>query len=300
MNTANRIVGIHGIGHEFLTAPQLESRWLEAIQGGLEVAGYPRNKREEFAMVSYGDIFRQPGTKGISHYDERDIEEGWEEALLIAWWQEAAMLSAENRDNNDPLGEDSTIQGPELSGKGRTPVSVQRALKQLSKSKFFKALGSPHILIFGLKQVRKFLYDPDIKKAILQRVEELVSSDTNVIIGHSLGSVVAYEALCAHPEWRVHTLVTLGSPLGIQTLIFDALTPKPDNGQGKWPNVVQWFNIADKGDIVALEKDLAPLFKGNANQVVNDKRVYNGWESHSVEIYLTARETGEAIAKGLY
>jgi pimeloyl-ACP methyl ester carboxylesterase len=30
-----------------------------------------------------------------------------------------------------------------------------------------------------------------------------VRADTAVLIGHSLGSVVAYEALCAHPEWSV-------------------------------------------------------------------------------------------------
>ena len=49
---------------------------------------------------------------------------------------------------------------------------------------------------------------------------------TEVIVAHSLGSVVAYEALCAHPEWPVRNLVTLGSPLGIRNLIFDQLVPR--------------------------------------------------------------------------
>ena len=55
------------------------------------------------------------------------------------------------------------------------------------------------------------------------------------MVGHSLGSVVAYEALCAHPEWPVRALVTLGSPLGIRNLIFDRLVPAPaagDSGRG--------------------------------------------------------------------
>ena len=45
---------------------------------------------------------------------------------------------------------------------------------------------------------------------------------------------------------------------------------------------------------MALEKRLAPLF-GN----VMDQPVYNGWESHSVTRYLTAQETGRAVAEGL-
>jgi hypothetical protein len=270
------------------------------MQGGLEVAGYPRNKREEFAMVSYGDIFRQPGTKGIPYYDEQDIEEGWEEELLMAWWQEAANLSSENRLDDDPVGEDPSIQGPGFSGKGRVSSSVQSALNELSKSRFFKALGPQNILIFQLKQVRQYLFDSKTKQDILQRVAAKVSTDTRVLIGHSLGSVVAYEALCAYPEWNIDTLVTLGSPLGIANLIFDVLTPKPENSKGKWPNVQQWVNIADKGDIVALEKTLAPKFNQGFDQVVIDKIVNNGWESHSAENYLTAKETGSAIASGLY
>jgi pimeloyl-ACP methyl ester carboxylesterase len=151
-------------------------------------------------------------------------------------------------------------------------------------------------LIFGLKQVGWYLHNLAIKKAILQRVNDKVSSETRVIIGHSLGSIVAYEALCEdHPDWNVHTLVTLGSPLGID-LIFDSLTPKPENRVGAWPHVEQWINIADKGDIVALKKELAPLFPTG---YLIDEPVYNGWKSHSAERYLTARETGQAIAAGL-
>ena len=55
-----------------------------------------------------------------------------------------------------------------------------------------------------------------------------------MLVGHSLGSVVAYEALCANPEWPVRMLVTLGSPLGIPNLIFDRLEPAPlPDGHGR-------------------------------------------------------------------
>lgn len=291
-----KIVGIHGILHEYASSTQIEHNWLLALQGGLDEAKAPRVERGDFTAVSYGSLFRPSERRSgnIPKLSASDVEEGWEQELLITWWREAAALSQANRSEDDPLGEDPSIQEPEFQGRGRTPIVVQGALKQLTKSRFFKAVGPERVLIFGLKQVRRFLHDPEMKQAILQRVSEKVSTNTRVIIGHSLGSIVAYEALCKHPEWNVHTLVTLGSPLGIPGLIFDSLTPKPENGQGVWPNVKQWFNIADKGDIVALEKELAPYFEG-----VVDRLVYNGWESHSAERYLTAPETGEAVATGL-
>jgi hypothetical protein len=292
-----KVVGIHGILHEYAGSAQIENNWLLALQGGLDEAGVPRIERQDFTAVSYGSLFRPSGRRSanVPQLSAKDVEEGWEQELLFAWWREAAALSQGNRRENDPLGEDPSIQKPEFQGRGRTSAVVQHALKQLAKSRFFKAVGPERVLIFGLKQVRRFLHDPEMKQAILQRVSEKVSTNTRVIIGHSLGSIVAYEALCEHPEWNINTLVTLGSPLGIPGLIFDSLTPKPENGRGAWPNVKQWFNIADKGDIVALEKELAPYFGD-----VVDQLVYNGWESHSAERYLTARETGQAVAAGLF
>jgi pimeloyl-ACP methyl ester carboxylesterase len=120
------------------------------------------------------------------------------------------------------------------------------------------------------------------------------------MVGHSLGSVVAYEALCAHPEWPVRALVTLGSPLGIRNLIFDRLVPAPAEGpggpRGGWPGAVRsWVNVADAGDVVALVKDLRPLF----GEQLACYLVCNGSHAHDVRPYLTAAETGAAIAAGL-
>jgi hypothetical protein len=95
----------------------------------------------------------------------------------------------------------------------------------------------------------------------------------------------------------VVSFITLGSPLGIRNLIFDRLTPQPGSeGIGTWPGCVKhWTNIADKGDVVALQKELAPLF---GNQV-KDILVYNGSDAHHGERYLTTREAGEAACEGL-
>jgi hypothetical protein len=91
-------------------------------------------------------------------------------------------------------------------------------------------------------------------------------------------------------------LITLGSPLGLPNLIFDRLEPTPVAGQGAWPgNVRSWSNIADRHDIVAAVKDLAPLFKG-----VRDIRVANEALAHDASPYLTAKETGASILEALH
>ena len=128
-----------------------------------------------------------------------------------------------------------------------------------------------------------------------------VDARTCVFIGHSLGSVVAYEYLCHYPKPESAVLITLGSPLGIRTVIFDVLTPPPTAaGAGAWPGTSSWTNIADRDDIVALRKDLAPLFPPPAGvPAIVDRLVDNGGKPHSAERYLTTREAGAAIEAGL-
>jgi pimeloyl-ACP methyl ester carboxylesterase len=128
-------------------------------------------------------------------------------------------------------------------------------------------------------------------------VGKLITADTRVVVAHSLGSVVAYETLAAMPGHSVRALVTLGSPLGIGKLIFDRLEPNPDCGLGAWPGTedLVWTNVADRGDVVALEKDLRPRF---GPRVINTV-VHNGAHAHAVSAYLTDKLTGAAIARGL-
>jgi hypothetical protein len=300
----SKVVGVHGIANTFATAAQLKDSWLKALAGGIEEAGGAPVASSELDVVAYGALFRLDGVgrervpRGIERStDARTFksQEEWERELLERWWIAAADLSSQNRKRGgtDDLGEDPGIEPPGLEGRARTPDFVQAALRQLTKSRFFRPIA-PTVLISELRQVRLFLHEPEFKKAILERFRQKISPETSVVIGHSLGSVVAYEALCSPGEWNIKLFATLGSPLGIPNVVFEALTPKPVAGRGTRPNVTRWVNIADRGDLVALEKKLAPKFGD-----VEDILVYNGWKSHDVLRYLSAAETGKAVYEAL-
>jgi hypothetical protein len=129
---------------------------------------------------------------------------------------------------------------------------------------------------------------------VLGRLESTVGPGTRAIVAHSLGSVVAYEALCAHREWGIDTLVTLGSPLGWAS-IGALLTPPVRDGRGFWPNVARWVNVAAREDGVAIVKELAPIFGK-----VDDRPIRNGRRhAHAAERYLTSAECVSAIVDGL-
>jgi hypothetical protein len=282
----SRIVLVHGIGQQVKGPRTILDEWYPALCDGLAIAHDTDVKpgQDEVAVGFYGDIFRLQGGRGLDGppRDASDVSAPEDKQWLRTWWEEAATT-------------ETSVHGPDEPGRIRTANWIQQALDALSHSAFFAGL-SEHTLVSSLSQVRRYFTDPAIRQAIRDRVGACVTSETRVIVAHSLGTVAAYEAMCAHPQWSGISLVTLGSPLGIRNLVFDRLEPPPSAHRGRWPqSASNWVNIADTGDIVALVKALQPLFDGP----VTDVLVHNGARAHDVRPYLTARETGRAVAAGL-
>lgn len=278
-----KIVGVHGIGQQFKGENTLRAEWLPALKDGLARSGHQLASDSDFKCAFYGELFR-PGGKGGTDppYDASDVAEEWEEELLEQWWREAARI-------------EPTVRGPNASTKGSVSSIAQRALDALSHSRFFTGLAE-RALIYDLKQVRRYLHESEVRRVARASVQQAIGPETRVVIGHSLGSVVAYEALCSHPDCAVTAFVTIGSPLGIRNLIFEALEPSPRCGVGVWPTgIKRWVNISDSSDVVALVKDLSSRFGSR----VDDHQVSNGAKAHDATRYLTTQEVGDAVAIGL-
>ncbi|MFI6803711.1 hypothetical protein ACIBO6_01625 [Streptomyces luteogriseus] len=273
-----RIVGVHGVGKQRLGSKTLLKDWEPALADGLDRAGGPQLAPGDLHMAFYGDLFRPAGhtlAVGDPMFTADDVDEV-EAELLMEWWAACARVDPAV----PPPGGDTLV---------RSPRAVQTALRVLQHSRFFGGI-SLRALVFDLKQVRRYLTDEDLRVAARKAVEEAIGPDTRVVVAHSLGSVVAFEALCKRQGHGVRALVTLGSPLGMR-MVVDRLRPGPET----WPGTASWTNVVDEGDVVAAVKDLS-LFFGTG---VVGKVVHNGSHAHDATLYLTAKETGEAVAEGL-
>ncbi len=145
-----------------------------------------------------------------------------------------------------------------------------------------------------LAQVAAYIQNPAVRTAARGRVEAAVAADTRVVVAHSLGTIVAYEALCAHPEWGVTDFVTIGCPLAAK-VVHPWLQPCPSEGKGAWPGSVQrWTNVADAVDPAATNS-----LNGQFDGPVTEYTVDNGHRVHDPEPYLNNRWTGQAVARGL-
>jgi hypothetical protein len=284
-----RIVVIHGIGQEMEGPSTLHARLFPALRDGMLRAGADIDPGD-VAFASYGELFRPAGEflAPTPYYDDSDVEPGYEEDLLIALWGGAASC-------------DQAIIPPDEEVLARTPSAARRALAALTTSRFLAGIAE-RSFIGDLKQVRTYFCDDEMRADIQKKVMQTITGGTRVIVGHSLGSVVAYEVLFTQPHQGVGALITLGSPLGLRNLVFDRLRPRPviDAGSGQfkgaWPPVRTWANVADTGDVVAAVEDLRPLFGEEVRQL----RVHNGASAHDMSSYLTDPKTGQLISAGLH
>jgi pimeloyl-ACP methyl ester carboxylesterase len=145
-----------------------------------------------------------------------------------------------------------------------------------------------------MDQLGRFLAAGDVRAAVRERMDRVLGPDTELVIAHSLGSLVSYQVLAARPELDP-ALITMGSPLATQ-FAFDRLRPPPVDGVGVWPGSVRsWTNIVAVGDPACGGKGLAHRF---GDRVV-DHLVDNGHRAHDPEPYLNAAVTGAAVARAL-
>ncbi|MFI9172973.1 PGAP1-like alpha/beta domain-containing protein [Streptomyces lincolnensis] len=141
-----------------------------------------------------------------------------------------------------------------------------------------------------------YFFVPKIGDAIRDRLRAALDATDGpvVVVGHSLGTVVAYDVLSEdrYEDREIPLFVTLGSPLGY-TEIQDVLVGRPL----RVPAPVRlWTNFADPFDVVTLDTTLADDFRSMAN-VITDVPVDNrSPNSHAPCGYLRTREVRATVA----
>ncbi len=304
----SQIVLVHGIGQTQEGADTQELDWIGALASGIRKADHPDladaigNRPGpglvEARMAHYADLFQNPLEQGagMGAVGLDDTAEEFAAAILAS----AACVAPDPRDRADAA---RAIKPDDLSRPDQQgwQSAIRPGVAALAELRWFapmavRAAGRAGFLT-ALREVPRYLDDVSIRAAAQDRVLALITPETRLVIGHSLGSVVAYEALHRLRQRREPLgLITLGSPLGLGAVIYCRLAPNP----ASTPEVLtSWHNFADKDDIVAARARLNPLFPPAASREispVDNPHPDNGAKPHDASHYLCKRSVGEATA----
>lgn len=299
------IVLVHGIGQEQYSADSLESRWLPSLAGGVRAAGHPeladrlwrdaRPGTPSARMAFYADVFAKPGQQGVGTLDWTSAEQQeLANSLLARLVENAALRSTSQVDRQEAEQALHQVRGDLADAQGLGAM-VRPLVNALVRIGPFARLGfavAEKLVVTTLRQVTLYLTDDDIRLRAQQRVADLIGRETRVVIAHSLGSVVAFETL-HRVAGGVPLLITLGSPLGLRTIVFDRLKPQPPVVPAE---VRRWVNIADRDDLVAAEPDLTRRFPETLDVLESHYTVDNGRNPHEATHYLAKPEVGLPVA----
>ena len=171
--------------------------------------------------------------------------------------------------------------------------ATRSLVARLARVGWFAHLGmaaAERLVDTALKQVTSYFGDSDIRSQAQLSVLNLVDDHTQVVVAHSLGSVVvAYEASFRLSQ-PLPLLVTIGSPLGLKTIVPTASSLD-----------LQCFPPWSDADLVSAAPDLAQFFDKVPQGSVFESgwRVDNGNQHHDSDRYLTSATVGRPIGETL-
>jgi hypothetical protein len=239
-----RIVFVHGRGQQGLDPVELKSNWLESLRLGATAIGRALPDNLDVAFPYYGDILEK-FTKAYDVPLTSDIKTrgGQGNDEFLAFQAEVAEALRQRSGVTDAQVDAEYGANP----KSRGPLNwewVQAILRALDKNGF--GMSEAALELFT-RDVFLYATRTGVRDEIDRVVSATLTEQPTVVVGHSLGSVVAYHVLRSDSRsLRVPFFLTVGCPLGVRP-IRDQFRPL------RFPTPVKsWFNAFDTRDVVAL------------------------------------------------
>ncbi|SES25513.1 alpha/beta fold hydrolase [Pedobacter rhizosphaerae] len=229
-----KLIFVHGHTQLDCDALELKKKWTDALKTGLSRSGLSMPiSKNDIELPYFGALLQGLATSAnwaleqtvkqanISHHEET--------RLIHDFLLEVAKNTGINIQQ---MAIDLAIPDQK-----RSPLNwawVTAILESLDKQ-----------MNWGELSIRRFIYelfcyltDPVLRVRLNDIVKNQIDEEPCVVVGHGMGSIIAYNVMMENPHLQVSRLITLGNPMGLQS-ISAYLNPIsiPKSLRGDWYNV---------------------------------------------------------------
>jgi hypothetical protein len=280
-----RLVCVHGINNEGNSSAAIARDWVTIIE---RAAG----QTNLFSQVQVEAPFYGDELAGFTRSAKQTLTDAVAQSAGVVPDQDAAFAEEIVNEFAAALEIDAADiqQASEETAIAKGPGGVVTLPTLRLLEKYWPGAGD--FALQFVKQANAYFNHPGAKTTIDGLVAPaLTQPGPQIVIGHSLGSVVTFDILRNHAaDTRLY--LTLGSPLPLATVRNKLGRPlKVPSG------VARWLNAIDPTDFVGLGKGLEPpAFAGGIENVTD---VRNGWSAHGIKGYLSDARVVRAILDAL-
>ena len=157
-------------------------------------------------------------------------------------------------------------------------------------------------IMHRMSDVENYFRDDTIREDVRELFADVLRNhdEPTILIAHSLGTVIAYDALRAYADLDVSGLVTLGSPLSIGHFRTNLARTGESGDNLPVPEMLaKWVNVYSEMDPLTLGRGIQRYFEGggpNGRGPVDREAENTGYlDAHSPDQYLRSTETAKAI-----
>jgi len=316
----NAVVFIHGLARK--PAPdKLAELWLEGLgrDNPMPTVFLPPNagirpdlENADVFFNYYADVFygTEYETDFASYYEREGLEIAMEEALddiaanakpttpreiaFVAQFEaKLAMQSV-----LAPVSENLISTNLEIASWLPKPIK-QAIIKKAAMEAFYFLFNKEYKRADG----KLFMVRKELRDRLLARLSEAsAAAERVIVVSHSMGTMVAYDVLRNCQECpQVDTLITLGSPLGLQEVQDELRAVGVAQIDFPAERLAHWINVFDPLDPICgadprLANDYAPV----GNKQVKDLRESNwGKWRHTITHYFAGTLMRDSLLQAL-
>lgn len=244
-----RILFIHGRAQGGKDPAELRKIWIDTLEKGFQSIGQSLPENIVFDFPFYGDKLDE-----LTKVANLDDPEG---ILAKAYKTKGPSSDKEYQEflksALDEIKQRKTLDDNKIEAESDIPIK-EKGIQNWEWVHAIATFLDKHFMDVSEFTIEQFLTDvylyvnhPKVTKEINKIVEDMLTDEPTIVVGHSLGTVVAYKVIQDNiSKLNLQKFITVGSPLGISaisTKLGIADNPAGDNG---------WYNAYDERDIVAL------------------------------------------------
>ncbi|NJL00214.1 MAG: alpha/beta hydrolase [Spirulinaceae cyanobacterium SM2_1_0] len=301
------ILGIHGLNNKPPQA-QIEDWWRAAITEGLQKNCQIVNPEFHFELVYWADLLYK-----YSLHDDTDFSF---DPLYNSQPYRPAQSGAIKEYKDGWL--DSLQRGSfDVLGKTADSLRLRFEIEILSDVLLSRLLRDLHFYYDGDRFINNRQGQSELARLALRRELNAAirrhASKQMMVVAHSMGSIVAYDALRdlgqRDPDLEVPYFVTIGAPLGLPYVKTKIIQERGYDPRVRTPSLVteRWVNFADKRDTIAVDAHLADDYGANRlgvqvedDLIANDFMLRDGQPNyHKSYGYLRAPEFSRLVKEFL-